>query len=178
MSEKEPSAAPVTSTQLQEFGKGIADAITAGIAESRPKKVSFGQYDPKSPWQPDKRKAHKLTRECYQNGYRMNAAQLTNDEIDYLNRISRSGRYINRLVEVVIQTEGSDESVDLRYNNKRDRALEMRGHVRDLADMLRQIVDAQDQENAEDAEAKIVRRPFGNSAATREARARAGLTTT
>lgn len=158
---------PVTHEQLSDFGHQIADGIAAGIASTAPKKVSFGAYA--------KREAigrSKLKRECYQNGFRMEGRVLSNKEINLLNQIHRSGRYIDRKVEVVVKKEGAnDEIVYISYKNKTvDDRFEFRGYVRSLEDMLQQIVQAQAEEDETEGLTKPEpKRSFGVSKATRAA---------
>lgn len=155
--------------QQNDLGKQIADGINA----ARPKKVTAGQYDPRTPFHPNKKAAKKLRRPVYQNGSRLHANRLFDREIDLLNKIVRSGRYINRLIEIQVRQDGPDEVVDIRYKNRTiDDRMEHKGAYRDLTDMLTQIVNEQDAALAQEGEVKEARRSF-NSAATREARARA-----
>ncbi len=134
------------------FGEAIGNAVAAGIARTQPRrKVTFGEYDPKTAFQPDKNKTLKLNRDCFQNGAWMKPTNLFNEEIDALNKITHSGRYIDRLVEVVLIPNGAVDEVHLRYNNKTmAQRLENKGKWKDLADMLRQILVAQALERAED----------------------------
>lgn len=173
MADANDNAAP---NPIADLGKIIADGIAAGLAANNPKKVTFGQYDPKTPFHPNKKQALKLTRECYENGYLMRETQLFNAEIALLNKINRSGRYIDRLVEVIVRNDGSEEVVELRFKNRTvDQRFELKGRVRSMLDMLEQIVAAQDIENAEDkpVAAPTQRRPFGENKNYREAVAKA-----
>lgn len=159
-------------SMMAQFANQITNGISAGIAEARPKKVTAGQYDPKTPFHPNKKSMKRLTRAVYQNGTRLNASQLFNEEIDLFNQINRSGRYINRLIEVFLRQEGADEVVELRYKNRSiDDRMDHKGQYRDLRDMLRKIVNEQDELNAEEGRIKESRKSF-STAATREARAR------
>src|SRR5262245_26633079 len=97
------------------FVTKLSTAIASGIAQTAgPKKVTQGQYEPKTPWQAKKREAHKLVATCYQNGYRIPERRLTNVEIDGLNAIKRPGRYINRMVEVALWEDGGKLHLDIR----------------------------------------------------------------
>jgi hypothetical protein len=138
--------------QLAYVGKIMGDAVAAGIAKNQPKrKKTFGEYDPKTAFQPDRRKTLKLNRPAFQNGAWINPVNLFNHEIDALNKITHSGRYIDRLVEVVLVANGADDEVHLRYNNKTmAQRLENKGKWRDLGDMLAQILVAQAAERLED----------------------------
>lgn len=134
------------------FGKIIGDAVASGQAKNMPKrKVTFGEYDPKSAFHPSKKDAKHLTRACFQNGALLMEVTLHDREIELLNAITHSGRYIDRLIEVIIAANGSADEVHLRYNNKTiDQKLDHKGKYRSLEDMLSQIVVAQAAERAED----------------------------
>jgi len=179
-------AVPVPAGMTQEqmmamFGAFMAQmtaGITTGMQEARgPRKVAMGQYDPKTPFHPNKKKASRLTRPVFQNNTRLAESQLFDREIDLLNQIVRSGRYINRLIEVVVTADGAEEIVYISYKNKTiDDRMEHKGAYRDLSDMLRQIVAEQNEMLAQEGvvrEERKARRESFSSAATREARARA-----
>ena len=95
-------------------GANLSDAIAAMNRNAPRRKVTAGEYDPKTFVQPDKGKTLKLNRDCYQNGTPMYAENLSNPEIALLNRITHSGRYLNRVVEVVVASNGTVEEVYLR----------------------------------------------------------------
>lgn len=150
----------------------LGQQIAEGINAARPKRITAGQYDPKSPFHPSKKKTRKLLRPIYQNGARLSPTRLFDAEIDLLNQIKRSGRYINRLVEVIVRQDGSDEVVELRYKNRTiDDRMEHKAAYRSLLDMLQKIVEEQNAALAEEVAVREVRRSF-STAATREARAR------
>lgn len=165
------------------LGQVIGVAVAEGTAKASRKRQPFALYDPKTPWHPDKSKTLKLRRVCYQNGVFLFADKLSNTEIDLLNRITHSGRYVDRLVEVVVDQSGADEAVDIRYNNKtHDQANELRGKARSLVEMLQMIVADQEDEDKDMAEregkrtpTQAQRRHFGDTAASREARQSAGI---
>lgn len=165
------------------LGQVIGVAVAEGTAKASRKRQPWALYDPKTPWQPDKSKALKLRRRCFQNGGFLFADKLSNTEISLLNRITHSGRYIDRLVEVVLDQSSSEESLDIRYNNKtHDQTNELRGHFRSLTEMLQMIVADQEEEDKDMAEregkktpTQAQRRHFGDTAASREARQSAGI---
>lgn len=158
---------------MSAFAGQITSGIAAGINEARPQKVTAGQYDPKTPFHPNKKTAKKLTRTVYQNGARIQASRLFDREIELLNRITRSGRYLNRLIEVIVRQDGADEVVELRYKNRTiDDRMEHKLAYRDLTDMLTKIVAEQDKLLAEEGQVRESRKSF-STAATREARERA-----
>lgn len=178
-----PGAHPDQSAaQFAIFAKMIADGVSAGMAANMPKKkVTFGEYWAKTPFHPTRAGAVKFTRVYAQNGVAINWDTCYDAEAALLNRINRSGRYIDRLVEVIVSQEGNDESVDIRFHNKLPgQQMEMAHKVKNFEHMLQQIVDVQDAEDAEDALDAATRpeskpRHFGDNKATREARARAGV---
>lgn len=149
----------MTEANMVTLGETIAAGVARGMAVNAPRRrVTLGEYDPKTWAQPDKRKTHRLQRECYQNGGWMNPNSMTNKEIDGLNAITHSGRYINRLVEVVIRPNGAEDEVHLRYNNKTiAQRLDFKGHVQSLEHLLDQVNAAQVEERLEyeaDSEAR------------------------
>lgn len=158
----------------------IGGAVAEGIGKNTRPKVTIGQYlqtaysafHPNGP-------GKKLNRIVWQNNALLREDRLTDAEIDLLNQITHSGRYIERLVEVVVGFDGADEVCHIRYNNKTvEQQFELKGKARNFEDMLRQIVTAQESERAED---DAFEKKFGmsrnhfSSRATREARARAGV---
>ena len=172
-----PVPANMSAEQFMQFMSTFAEKITGGIAaginEARPQKVTLGRYDPKTPWQPDKTKTLRLKRATYQNGSRWNPGQLTNAEIRLANAITRSGRYLNRLVEVIVAQDGSEETVEIRYKNRTiDERMDLKSAFRSLEELLQKIVTEQDEKLAEEGVLKEARKAF-SSKATEEARARA-----
>lgn len=154
---------------------GIGKAVAAGIIEASPaKKVSFGDYL-------RRRKAERpltLTRPTWQNNHQLRDEQLSQDEIRLCNSLTHSGRYLNRLVEVVVTMDGAQEVCYIRWNNKsRDQMFELRGQFRSFKDCLEQIAEVQvgERDEAEIAEAakQEQRRKFGRSKRTEDAYAKA-----
>lgn len=177
------SLAPLDMNQL---GQTIGNAVAAGMAASAPpRKMTTGEYVRRgaiNQYHPDPKVRLKFNRDYYQNGRLIEFGTTYDREVELLNQITHSGRYIDRLVEVVVVQEGSEEVVDIRFSNKKDKAFELKGKARDFTDMLQQIVAAQkiERENMEDdkadrAERAAARRSFGNGKATREARQAAGV---
>lgn len=181
------SAAVVTALGAQPQGHAIPDnlgtvigeAVAAGMKKNTRPKVTIGEYIAR-------RKAGRpeMARRFFVNNIEMLPGdwRISNAEITLLNAINRTGRYINRLVEVVIGADGSEEVVHFRYNNRKPdhQFALMAAGVRDFETMLRMIVDAQTIENAEEAaeyEAHGPRkergRAFGNRKDTRAAEAAA-----
>lgn len=174
-----PSTPPPGMVNMNDFAAAIGGAVASALEsrDSKNKKVTFGEYQRRL-----NATRVKLTREVYQNGYRLNAQDLNNEQIELLNRISRTGRYIDRKIEVILREDGADQIVEFRYNNKSaDQRMELRGYIRNFTDMLTQVVEAQDKENVEQEEREgrrnvaPVRRPFGSSKTTEAARTAAGV---
>lgn len=128
-----------------EFAKLLADGIAAGVAAAGgPKKVKLGQYDPQSPWHPDKRLVPKLKRSCFQNGGRIDATVICDDDIRLLNQIRVSGKYFDGFVEVLVRQHGTEETVDIMYANATiDKRLEQKSHFRDFSELVAGIVKNQ-----------------------------------
>lgn len=133
----------------ESMAAAIAKGISEGMAQiAPPRKVSFGEYA-----RLHARKV-KLTRNCYQNGVRMDETVLSDKEINLLNQIKKSGDYIDhpneeagkvKLVEVVVKQEGSKEVVHLNYDNaKIDHRMDLKSSFRNLGEMLNCIVREQE----------------------------------
>lgn len=150
----ETATDPVESPTMDQFGEALTaiGSIAQTIAANQPKrKVTIGDYNPKSVLHPDGIKnTPKLTRKCYQNGVELHEDTLKDSEIRLLNRITHSGRYIDRKVEVFLQQNGSTDDVHIRYNNKRDAMFELREFVRNFEDMLTQVIAGQEAEVEQD----------------------------
>lgn len=182
MSEQNDSTTPAAAITMS--GAELGAAIAQGIASATPRKVSFGEYARRpDPVYHPKGKTVAMKRPYYQNGSKLEYATTHDKEIEMLNRITHSGRYIERLVEVVVYQDGADDVVDIRFSNKTpDMQIELKGHCRNLLDMLTQIVDAQEMEDLEEEERKSTSKPgrvsvprqFGGSKATQAAYAANG----
>lgn len=122
----------------------ISEGIARGIQESRPKKVSIGEYTRREAL------AHpmpKSTYAIYQNGI---PAQPSADAIRSCNRMTHGGRYLNRTVEVVFRDEGGDLSLNFVYANKTvDQRFENIKHWTSFDDLTAKIAKAQEHEDAE-----------------------------
>ncbi len=176
----DPSA-PVMMTQAEfaaAMGQAIAKGVSDGMAANAPiRKVTFGEYirTGYNPFHPEgKAKMPKPARKYFQNGVEL-PLELTHDrEIALLNRITHSGRYIDRMVEVIYNTDSADESVNIRWNNAEiNERFEMKGKARDFTDMLTQIVAAQELEDREQAARESghrTGRTFGNNKVSQAAR--------
>lgn len=160
----------VPASIVSDMGRVIADAIR----DSAPKRVTVGQYDPQSPFHPDKKTQAKLKVTCVKNGMVLNHATLHDAEVRLINQL-KSGRYINRLVEVILRPAEPGEMpvVEIRYKwaTMNDR-LAVRAHWSSFKDLLEKIIA----EQSAGAPPKAARQGSFNSPATREARAAAGYT--
>ena len=167
---------PATGLNSAEIGKAIADGIAAN---SPRRKVTIGEYlqRPHSSTHPEGDGLQKTfkKRQYFQNGVPLQFSTTWDQEIQLLDQITHSGRYIDRLVEVIVgrDEDSGDEVVHVRWNNKRDKALELKQRAKDFPEILRQILAAQKEERADqEAEAELrkeSRRKFGSSRATQEA---------
>jgi len=133
----------LTETQTDALGDRIAAGIAAGIAATQgPRKLSIGQYQ----------RAHarkvKLLRETTQNTHTLFLENLTDDQVKLLNRVHRSGRYLNKKVQVIVKNEGqpiSEQSVHIMYSDATpDQRMENYKLFKDFTDLVKQIVDEQD----------------------------------
>jgi hypothetical protein len=176
---KDTDAVPATAgLDMDAFADRIAAGVAKGLAASQPRrKVTAGEYARRHTT-PYSDGSIKLTRALYQCGARCSPHMLTNREIELANKIDRSGRYINRLVEVILGLDGSEEVVQLRWPcDTPDKRMELKGLARNFEDILQQVVAEQEKQDNEEiamAEQQVQkgRRPFGNNKAYRDALAR------
>lgn len=151
----------------------MGNAVAAGLTKSQRPKKSYGTYTA------ERNKGRlKLTRMCFQNGFHLSDENLSNKEIQLLNGITHSGRYIDRLVQVVMRENGSEQEVDIRYSCKTvDQRNTAASLFKSLTDLLEQITAVQDIERAEterlEEQKTATRRKFGDTKAYREAVANA-----
>lgn len=172
--------------QQADLGTTIGAAVASGIAATTRRKVTNGEYEARGPrniyHKKSKAETPKLKREAFQNGTAMKEDTLFDREIELLNRITHSGRYMDRLVEVIF----GDDAIELRYNNKGDHGYALKNHFRSLIELLEVVVkvqEAEDKDAKEMAEFQLAEkltrqaakeRHFGQSKTTQEARERAG----
>lgn len=145
-----PEATPaVNPNSIAGLGEIIAAGIAKGMAQLQPKKVTIGQY-----LKARMRKV-RLKNEFTQNGARVNFDVLDDREVAMANKIHRSGRYLERKVEVIVHENleaGVPGLVEIRYSNSTiDQRMEIKGLFRNFYDLCRQIVA--EQEVAEENEA-------------------------
>lgn len=148
-----------TATISSEAAAAIGSAVAEGIAKTQRRKLTFGEFQAKKAAAQGAK--HKLTRKCFQNGFMLTPHRLKNEQIDLLNKIDRSGRYINRLVEVAVRQEGTEETVHISWHCKtKDQRFEAQQHFRDFTDLLKQIVEANRETDREAYEAAHPPRKF------------------
>lgn len=155
---------------IQALGQAIADGFSKNQG---PQKVKFGEYE-------RRRKAGRptLARIVLVNGIRLDPDGETPETINLLNKVTASGRYFDRKVEVIYGHDGADEALEIRYANKTvNQRNDLRAYIRSFPDMIQQIVDTQVKEKEEArllSEAIETRRHFGSNKNTEAARAAAG----
>jgi hypothetical protein len=176
--EDEPTGPPPG----MELAKAIGDAVADGLAKNSPKKVSYGAYlkrptlnHPKGLLSP------KFTpgRTYFQNGRLVTYDNVNDTQVELLNAITHSGRYMDRRVEVIVRDDGGDtQSVEIRYKTASlDDRMENKSSFRNFTELVQNIVDEQTVERAdEEAQPKrVVRaRPFGSGKNTIAAEEAAG----
>lgn len=142
-----------------DLGKTIGNAVAQGMSASTRRKITIGEYLARV-----NKGRPTLTRVCWQNDHEIRENVLSAEEINLLNQVHRSGRYIDRLVQVIIGFDAGEEVVYFRYHDKGDHkfALSSAG-VRNFATMLQMILAEQAAEDAEDEreEARTGRKPSG-----------------
>lgn len=143
----------------------VVNAITAGMAANAPRRqVSIGEFMAR----PENRRL-KMTRAYFQNGFPiLQEGNISNEEITLLNAITHGGRYINRIVEVVVRLNGLEEEVFINYNNKTiDQRMNVQRNWSSFKHLLQQIVDAQKLERAEQEEVNDLKAELRRRAQTR-----------
>jgi hypothetical protein len=131
--------------QLNDIGDRIAEGISRGMEQlAPPKRIKPGSslFDPKSPFR--SKKGPRLKGTAYQNGILINDDQCYDREIELLNSITRSGRYINRIVEVILSDDAGQRVVLLRYPDKTiDQRMDNKSNWRNFKELLELIVNEQ-----------------------------------
>lgn len=130
--------------QLDSIGERIADGIAEGMARLAPKRIKPGSslYDPKSPFR--SKNGPRLKGTVLDNGIALREESLYDREIELCNQITKPGRYINRLVEVLISDDAGTRVVLLRYSDKGvDQRMENKNYWRSLQELLEKIVKEQ-----------------------------------
>lgn len=163
-----------------ELAKAIGDAVAAGLEKNNPKKVSYGAYLKRgTDYHPLGFLSPKLSRDYWQNGRLIQYDQVNDAQVELLNRITHSGRYLDRKVEVIVRDTGSGaQMVEIRYaNNSLDQRMDNKGLFRNFTELVAKIVAEQDLERADEDEnpKRVVRRPFGSGKNTVAAEQAAGV---
>jgi hypothetical protein len=166
----------------EDLGATIGNAVAEGMSKSTRRKVTIGEYVARMNTLPDGSRRPTLSRTCWQNDHEIRESVLSPEEINLLNLVHRSGRYIDRLVQVIIGYDAGEEVVYIRYHDKGDHKFALSGAgVRNFETMLRMILTEQAAEDADDEreEARTGRKPsgarsFGGGRNTRAAEAAAG----
>jgi hypothetical protein len=130
--------------QVNDIGDRIAEGISRGMQELAPKRIKPGSsaFDPKSPFR--SKRGPMLKGDVYQNGIKLNQEQLYDKEIELCNQITKSGRYINRLVEVRVSDDAGARVVLISYPDKGlDQRMENKNHWRNFLELVSLIVEQQ-----------------------------------
>lgn len=138
---------------------GLGAQIAEGIAKAQRRAKTYGEYvaTTGSYYHPDPNKKIALTRKCFQNGGEIMITNIYDEEAELLNRLTHSGRYLDRLVEVSIRDTGGDTAeVHLNYNNKiaglnaiKEKLERRKSDKSTLMTILRMIVEEQEIEDLE-----------------------------
>lgn len=156
-----------------DLGKTIGNAVAQGMSASTRRKITIGEYLARV-----NKGRPSLTRICWQNDHEIRENVLSVEEINLLNQVHRSGRYIDRLVQVIIGYDAGEEVIYIRYHDKGDHRFALSGAgVRNFSTMLKMILAEQDVEDAEEEREEErtgrvksgARRSFGSGKATRDA---------
>lgn len=151
---EETEAAPAAPMMTPaDFMAGIGSAVADAIkAQTRPQ-VPIGRYDPRTIYHPVKATQSVLKRKCFQNGFLVDHGTTFDKEIDLMNRITRSGTYLDGLVSVnlVVYAGSHEEVVHVNFANKTaEHKLDLKEKGRDFIDILQQIVAKQNEEDEDE----------------------------
>lgn len=128
------------------IGRQIAEGISEGLREiAPPRRVKPGSsaFDPKTPFR--SHKGPRLKGTVYENGVACDEDRLTDTEIGLCNRITRSGRYLNRIVDVRVSDDAGARVVLLSFLDKSpDQRMMNKDHFRNLTELLTNVVAEQD----------------------------------
>lgn len=177
LSMQQNQQAPVA-FDMNVLGGVIGNAVAQGIAANTRRRMTFGEYDklgPRNSYHPKSKKdTPVLKRAVWQNDTILNPNTLFDREIELMNRITHSGRYFDRKVEIIFAEDG--ENIYIRYNNKsRDQMFELKNYFRSLQELLEHVVKTQEQEDKDvkeredqlraerDARIKAKERHFGDN---------------
>lgn len=163
--ETKPQSEPraLTIDDLETVGAVMGKAVANGINETQRRKVTIGEYMQR-PGSPFSTRRPRLKRETYQNGYRLTSLNLTDEQIQLCNKLTHSGRYLNRIVTVVLTDNGAgEEELNIRWNCKNvNQRMDAKGVFKDFTDLLQQLVALQKEEDElEEARKHPPRQHFG-----------------
>ena len=147
--------APSLDTQQAALATMISQGITQGIVDAQSKfgpikQIPITQYKTKSKVNPQglpENKRPKLTRTYKQNGFGIDADKCSDEERRLLEQL-QPGTYCQNLIEVTVRYPegGGSNIVDIRYNNaSMEQRLDIQGRFRNLALLLRELVQERQQ---------------------------------
>ena len=129
---------PQAAVDAATLGNAIADAIR-GLQP--PRALTFDEFKPVTPFNPRGVKHRELPFPCFQNGSRMNADVLHDEEISLLGQL-KPGRFCNGLVLVQERDRNGQKEIHLHYaNGTPDQRMALKGEARNLTELLRRCVD-------------------------------------
>lgn len=140
-----------TKEDLAELGKQIASGITTGMTAMTRPKVTIGQYQAAH-----RRKVKLAFAEAYQNNKPIDINVLTDGEVEWLNKVHRPGRYIERRVEVIVNDQDpSARILYIRYSDRTpDQRMENARFWKSFTELCQKIVVEQDVIEENEAELK------------------------
>ncbi len=143
----------------------LGSAIAAGISKAQRRRLSLGEYitqPNRMQFHPDpsKRVQPRPGFNYFQGGTWINPDLTTDVEMALLNRLTHSGFYLDRVVEVVFMPlSATDTNVIVRWNAKLpDQRNEFARVARNFLDALEQIVKIQEQEDQDEADMQALRK--------------------
>lgn len=149
------SSAVTAALKATQSPTDVVQRVVDAITQNAPRRqVSIGEYLARP-----ENKRLKMTRAYFQNGFPLyQDGNITNEEIKLLNSITHSGRYINRIVDVVVRQNGLEQEVFINYHNKGiDQRMNNQRHWSSLTELLTKICEAQKVERAEQEEIDAMR---------------------
>ncbi len=128
------------SNAMAAVGAEIAAAIREGIESARPKKITFANRVPKTPWSPkDGSRKTPLKRKIYQHGLLIQAGTVTNEEIDLLNQL-KPGSYCSGFITVV-RRKDRGLNIDYKIKTNSDKLkLSSQYGIRNFTELIQRLV--------------------------------------
>lgn len=127
---------PADSVNVTALAQAIAAAVQ-GIAP--PRQLTVDEVPPRSSFNPDGRRNRELSRVVYQNGNRLNAEFLHDEEIALLGLL-RPGKFVNGLVTVYEQDKGGSVDLHIAYKCGKDDRYALKNEVRNFTELLKRCV--------------------------------------